>query len=129
MTHVDTHRNLNRWADIVALVAGVALIATSIWPTDFTADRDAPNEAIDPGLLVPLHIATGAAAILGVVLAQRADRRGLARLLLIGTAVVLLVGLFLFRDFGLRAIVTVLLPAIALFVTAFGVGPMPVNED
>ena len=128
MAAVADNRDTIRWADILALVASVTLIATSIWPTDFTVDADAPAEALNPGLLVPLHIGAGAAGILGVVLAQSAARRGLGRAVLVAAAVALLLGLFMFRDFGVRAIVTILLPALALLAGAFGVGPMPTDE-
>jgi hypothetical protein len=45
--------------------------------------------------------------------------------LLLVAALALVVLLFMFRDFGPRALLTVLLPAILLLLSATAVGPMP----
>jgi hypothetical protein len=67
----------------------------------------------------------GAFALASVAVAQRWKLRPLARALLAVAAVGLLIVLFMFRDFGPRAMLTVLLPAMLLLVSAFAVGPMP----
>jgi hypothetical protein len=60
-----------------------------------------------------------------VTVAQRWKLRSMGRTLVILAAAGLLVVVFTFDEFGLRALLTVLLPAILLLVSAFAVGPMP----
>ena len=67
----------------------------------------------------------GASALISVGIAQRWKLRGLARALLLVAALALVVLLFMFRDFGPRALLTVLLPAALLLLSATAVGPMP----
>jgi hypothetical protein len=42
-------------------------------------------------------------------------------------ALALLAGLVTFNDFGARALLTLLLPAVLLIVASLGIGPMPLT--
>ena len=52
-------------------------------------------------------------------------RRAIARTLLILGAAALIAVLLVFRDFGVRALLTALVPALALLVSSTAIGPMP----
>ena len=113
------------WADAVTIVTGFALLGLAIWPGPQSASAGAAREAGNPQLLWLAHAAGGALALAGVVVAQRWQRRPLARILLVIAALGLLAVLIVFRDFGPRALLTVLLPALLLLGTATAIGPMP----
>ena len=113
------------WADVLAIFTGLVLMALAIWPGAPTASAGAERETGDPQLLWIAQFVAGASAIAAVLVAQRWQRRPLARGLLILGAVVLLLVLLVFRDFGPRALFTVLLPAVAMLVAATAIGPLP----
>jgi hypothetical protein len=113
------------WADVLAIFTGLALLGLAIWPGPQSASAGAAREAGNPQLLWLAHAFAGAAALAGVGVAQRWELRPLGRALLILAAIALLGVLFGFRDFGPRALLTVLLPALLLLVSASAVGPIP----
>jgi len=115
-------RNL---ADLVTIVTGFALLGLAIWPGPQSASAGAAREAGNPQLLWIAHAAAGAVALAAVVSAQRWQLRQIARGLLVIAALGLLAVLLVFRDFGPRALMTVLLPALLLLGAATAVGPMP----
>ena len=117
-----TSRN---WADFLAIITGVALLAISIWPGEPTAGVDAARETGNLELAWYVRMIVGAMAILAVVVAQKWERRPIARALLIVGAHALLANLLIFRDFGARALLTFVLPAAALLLASTAIGPMP----
>src|SRR5688572_4672433 len=113
------------WADLLAIITGVILLGIAIWPNEASATSDADRETTLTQALWLVHLAAGALTLLAVYLSQRWQRRALGRALLVGSAVLLLGALVLFRDFTLRAMLTTIVPAIALLVSSFAIGPMP----
>jgi hypothetical protein len=113
------------WADVVAIFTGVALLGLSIWPGPPSASAGAARESGNPQLLWISHACAGALALVAVAAAQRWQLRPVARGLLVLAALGLLSVLVVFRDFGPRALLTVLLPALLLLGAATAIGPMP----
>jgi cytochrome bd-type quinol oxidase subunit 2 len=125
MNDVTQQAKVRNWADFLAILAGVYLLALSIWPGGHSASNEAAWESRYPQILWITRAITGIAAITAVVIAQRWKRRALARGLLLIAALALIGILLMFRDFGYRALVTVLLPGIALLIATIGIGPLP----
>jgi hypothetical protein len=113
------------WADLLTILTGVALLAVSIWPAEPTASVDAHVETGDPQAVWSVRLAAGVIALSGVFVAQSWRRRALARALIIGAALALLVSLAIFRDFGPRALLGNLLPGLILLATSVAIGPLP----
>jgi cytochrome bd-type quinol oxidase subunit 2 len=113
-----------RWADLLAIVTGVALLAIAIWPGEPTGSGGAATEFNQPRAAWLAHVLAGAMAILAVFMAQAPHRRMLARALLIFAGLLLLVTLVLTGGFGVRGLLSLGLPAAALLAAAFGVGPL-----
>jgi peptidoglycan/LPS O-acetylase OafA/YrhL len=113
------------WADVVAIVTGLALLGLAIWPGSPSASAGAAIESGRPDYLWLGHALAGGIALLGVTAAQRWGLRSLGRSLLIIAGLGLVALLVMFHEFGPRAILTVLLPALLLLAAAASVGPMP----
>ena len=113
------------WADVVAIFTGLALFGLAIWPGPQSASAGAAQEAGNPQLLWLAHASAGALSLAAVVAAQRWQLRPISRILLVVAALGLLSVLIVFRDFGPRALLTVLLPALLLLAASTSVGPMP----
>ena len=125
MVATTDNKQARHWADVLAILTGLVLMALAIWPGEPQASADAAREAGNPQLMWLAYIAAGGSAIAAVLVAQRWQRRPLARALLVLGALVLLAVLVVFRDFGPRALLTVLLPAVALLASATAIGPLP----
>lgn len=135
-TTVHPHRDLHQhhsgrarnWADFLAIVTGVALIASSLWPSGATAGEQAAREmgSLDTAYLV--RIIAGVLAIVAVAVAQGWRRRSVARVMLFGIAAALLVSVALLDDFGPRSLLTLLVPATLFCVAAVGLGPVHLDE-
>ena len=121
---LDRAANRN-WADLLAIVTAVSLIGISIWPGTPSTSIGADRETTATPALWLAHIASGSLVIMAVFIGQKWQNRSLARLLLVGGAIVLLGALLVFRDFTTRALLTTIVPALALLVSAFAIGPMP----
>jgi hypothetical protein len=113
------------WADLLAILTAVSLIAIAIWPGTPSASVDADRETTATPALWLAHIASGSLTMLAVFMAQRWQNRPVARILLVVAAIVLIGALVVFRDFTTRALLTTIIPALALLVSALAVGPMP----
>lgn len=113
------------WSDVLALVTGVALIGIVIWPGGPTANNAAAEELRFPVATWLVLASAGALALAGTTIAQRWSMRTLGRGLIALGGLLLLANLFFVRDFGLRSMLTLLLPGLALLASAFGAGPMP----
>lgn len=118
------HSESHKWSDIVVIVTGVALLAMAIWPGEPTASGDAASDLRVPGMAWIAHIVAGALAITSAFLAQWWGRRPLARILLVGAAILLAAVLLVSGTFDLRSMLTLGLPALLLLVSVFGIGPL-----
>lgn len=131
--HPDHHQHhagrARNWADFLAIVTGVALIASSLWPSGMTAGEQATRETgnLDTAYLV--RIIACVLAIGAVVVAQGWRRRSVARVMLFGIAAALLVSVALLDDFGPRSLLTLLGPAVLFCIAAVGLGPVHLDED
>ena len=125
MAGVTESGGSRNWADFLAIITGVALLAISIWPGEPTAGADAAREQGNLELAWYVRMVVGAMAILAVVVAQKWERRPIARGLLLLGALALLANLLIFRDFGPRALLSLVLPAAALLLASTAIGPMP----
>ncbi|MES2524894.1 MAG: hypothetical protein V4617_19505 [Gemmatimonadota bacterium] len=131
-TTVPASPATRHWSDLLAIVVGVVLLGLAIWPGDSNASRGAAADVGSPQWVWIAHIVAALAALSSVFLAQRRERSGLPRLLLLLGAVALLavfVIALMAGDTGTRAWLTLLLPAVLLFVASAGVGPMPRRLD
>jgi hypothetical protein len=113
------------WADVVVILTGMVLLGLALRPGEHNANTDAAREAGEARTLWAAHAVAGAMAITSVFAAQH-DRYGwLARVLLVLAGAALIGSLVLFNDFGVRAMLTMLLPGLLLLLAATSVGPMP----
>jgi hypothetical protein len=110
------------WADTLAIFTGVALLGLAIWAGANSASVGAAQEPGNLDVLWLVHALAGLTTLAGVTIAEQWKLRSFGRTLMMVAAGGLLVVLFTFDDFGLRALLTVLVPAILLLVAAF-VGP------
>jgi peptidoglycan/LPS O-acetylase OafA/YrhL len=122
---ISESRQGRHWADVLAILTGLVLMALAIWPGEPQANADAAREAGNPQLQWLAYVVAGGSAIAAVLIAQRWNRRPLARGLLALGGLTLLAVLLVFQDFGPRALLTMLLQAIALLTSAVAIGPMP----
>ena len=110
--------------DFLVILVGVALLGFAMWAGPL-ALGDSQGEIADPNLVWAIYFFAGAFAIASQFVGQWWRRRGIARALLVVAALALLGGLAGYRDFGARALLTMLLPAIVLLAAVPMVGPMP----
>ena len=122
MTTSATRRH---WADVIVIFTGLVLLGLAIWPGEHNANTDAAREAGEVRLLWGAHALAGAMAIGSVFIAQQDRFRVLARILLVLAGAALIGALVLFNDYGVRAMLTMLLPGLLLLLAATSVGPMP----
>lgn len=117
------------WPYFLAILTGVSLIGLALWPGDWSGSRSSDLQTRNSDVLWLVHALTGATAILAVFLARRRPWRPAARLLLTLAAVTLLATLLLFRDFSMRPLLTLIVPAVALVVAALAMGRVPGGDD
>jgi peptidoglycan/LPS O-acetylase OafA/YrhL len=116
------------WADFVAILTGVALLAMAIWPRQSSISEEAARELGSPDFAWIAWIVAGFSALAAVLLAQRWRRPALSRGLLMAGGAALLIGYIISGDLlSMPSLLTLLLPAVALFASSMGVGPMPRN--
>ena len=112
-------------AGVAVILTGVILLALAIWPGDPTASAGAARELGRPVFAWASHGIAGILAIGAVFVAQRDRWRALGRVMLVLGGVLLLAALVMARDFGARALLTLLLPAVVLLASATALGPLP----
>ncbi len=120
-------RSSRGWADLLAIMTGLALIALSIWPSGATAGDDAELQLGQPDIAYVVRIAAGIMAVFAVFIAQRWRNRNTGRVLLIAAAIALVALLAASRDFGARSLFQTLVPAALLGLAATAVGPLPAD--
>jgi len=118
-------RTRRHWADVAVIVVGLGLFGLAVWFPPFTTTAGA-GEVRAVHSVWPIYAVSGGLTLIALLAGQRWEWRNFARLLLIAAVVVLAVGLFTgFRDLGLTAWLTVIIPAIVLLVAIPFFGPMP----
>ncbi len=128
MTETHSSPSTRHWADVLAILVGVSLLALATWPGEQNAAPDASRDLGRPQLAQMMHVLAGGMTILALFVAQRAERRGIARLMMLAGVVGLLVAFAAALTTGTagpRTWLTLLLPAALLGLAALRVGPMP----
>ncbi len=120
MTDSPTIQRWRQWADLVALVAGVAAVGLAMWP-NLAADEGGSDVGVGSSAIA--CIVAGALAVIGVFRAQRSP--GSARIPLALGGLLLILTPFVFGGAAgyvptLQIICGVLMLAAAPFI-----GPMP----
>ena len=124
---IESTRRRRTVVDFLVIFTGVALIGFAMWALPL-ALGDSQEELANVNLAWIIYFAAGALALASQFVGQWWRRRNAARILLALGAVLLFIGLTAFRDFGPRALLTMLLPAILLLIAIPMVGPMPDPE-
>ncbi len=118
-------RTRRHWADVAVIVVGLGLFGLAVWFPPFTTTAGA-GEVRAVHSVWPIYAVAGGLTLIALLAGQRWQWRNLARLLLIAAVVVLAVGLFTgFRDLGMTAWLTVIIPGIVLLIATPFFGPMP----
>ena len=118
-------RTRRHWADVAVIVVGLGLFGLAVWFPPFTTTAGA-GEVRAVHSVWPIYALAGGLTLIALLAGQRWEWRNFARLLLIAAVVVLAVGLFTgFRELGLTAWLTVIMPAIVLLIAIPFFGPMP----
>ncbi len=120
----NTPKARRHWADVAVIVAGLGLFGLAIWFPPFTTTAGAGEARVHT--LWPIYGLAGGLSLIALFVGQRWQFRNLARLMLIAAVCVLIYGLFTgFRELGIAAWLTVIVPGILLLVATPFFGPMP----
>jgi hypothetical protein len=115
-------RQRRHWADVVAILAGLMLMGLAIWPVPFVDTRETGDRL---GVWW-IYALAGGLTLVGVFLGQRWAWRQIARALMVAAVAVLLYGLVtVFRDLGIAALLTALVPGLLILLAVPFFGPMP----
>ena len=119
-------RTRRHWADVAVILVGLGLFGLAVWFPPFTTTAGGADEFKSVPTLWPYYAGAGGLTLIALFLGQRWEWRTLARLMLVGAVIVLVIGLFsVFRGLGPVAWITVIIPGIVLLVAAPFFGPMP----
>ena len=111
-------------ADFFAILIGMSLLGMALYGGSLIAGAE--GEEIRHGQLVWLvYFVTGSVALIASGMAQYERWQTIARIVLAVDGLILLGGLVLFNNFGVRALLTVALPGVALIVLSRFLGPLP----
>ena len=118
---IETSRQL---ADFFAILIGMSLLGMALYGGSLIATGE--GEEIRYGQLVWLvYFVTGSVALIATGMAQWERWQSIARIVLAVDGLALLAGLVAFNNFGVRALLTVALPGIALIALSRFLGPIP----
>jgi len=118
-------RTRRHWADVAVIVVGLGLFGLAVWFPPFTTTAGA-GEVRGVHSVWPTYAMAGGLTLIALLAGQRWQWRNFARLLLVAAVVVLVVGLFTgFRELGMAAWLTVIIPALVLLIATPFFGPMP----
>jgi hypothetical protein len=125
----NTSRGRRHWADVAVIIAGLGLFGLAVWFPPFTTTTGAEEVRHVHGLW-PIYALAGGLSLIALFVGQRWEWRNLARFMLTGAVAVLVYGLFTgFRELGVAAWLTVILPALLLLVAIPFFGPMPRSAE
>jgi hypothetical protein len=116
-----------RFANIAVIIAGIWVLLISVWSPEAAGPREQQIEVARQDTWFYALWISGTLAIAAVFVALR--NALLARVLLAGGAVTLLIGLFGFRAFGTLAWGTLIIPALLMFAAIPFMGPLPTPEQ
>jgi O-antigen/teichoic acid export membrane protein len=121
MLHTSDGPRARHWSNVVLIFTGLLLAGFAIWAAPLFGDPATVDS-------VATWVVYGGAAMLSLgalFIAQRRAGQTLSRLLVAAACVVLVIGLFMFREAGWRVWLTIIIPAIALMSTIPFLGRMP----
>jgi len=111
-------------ADLFAILLGMSLLGMALYGGSLIATGE--GEEIRYGQIVWLvYFLTGTIALIATGMAQWERWQTIARIVLAVDGLLLLAGLLAFNNFGVRALLTVALPGVALIVLSRFLGPLP----
>jgi len=111
-------------ADLFAILIGMSLLGMALYGGSLIATGEGAE--IRYGQVVWLvYFLSGTVALIATGFAQYERYQTPARIVLAVNGVALLGGLVAFNNFGLRALLTVALPGVALIVLSRFLGPLP----
>ena len=123
-TAAPAFENSRQIADFFAILLGMSLLGMALYGGSLIATGE--NEEIRHGQLVWLvYFVTGSVALIATGMAQWERWQRIARIVLAVDGLALLGGLVAFNNFGVRALLTVALPGVALIVLSRFLGPLP----
>src|SRR3954463_9986453 len=106
----NSPRERRHWADVAVIIAGLGLFGLAVWFPPFTTTTGA-EEVHHVHALWPIYALAGGLSLVALFVGQRWELRKLARFLLIAAVAVLVYGFFTgFRQFGIAAWLTVIVP-------------------
>jgi hypothetical protein len=118
-------RTRRHWADVAVIIVGLGLFGLAVWFPPFTTTAGADDVRSAPAVW-PTYALAGGLTLIALFAGQRWQWRTVARLLLIAAVIVLAAGLFTgFRQLGMIAWLTIIIPAIVLLIATPFFGPMP----
>lgn len=123
MTLPRTEPERRQWADLAIIIVALTLLGMAIWGGPILTE--AGEEIAYTHAVWLTYAGAGALSLAAVLAAQRPSLRGLARALVIIAALGLLVSLLAYRDFGMRAVLTHIIPALILAFASRDLGPVP----
>jgi hypothetical protein len=122
-------RTRRHWADVAVIVVGLGLFGLAVWFPPFTTTAGA-GEVRSAPTVWPIYALAGGLTLIALFAGQRWQWRNIARLLLVVAVLVLVVGLFTgFRELGMAAWLTVIIPGIVLLIATPFFGPMPRSAE
>lgn len=111
-------------ADFFAILLGMSLLGMALYGGSLIATGE--GEEIRHGQIVWLvYFVTGSVALIASGMAQWERWQTIARIVLAVDGLALLGGLVAFNNFGVRALLTVALPGVALIMLSRFLGPLP----
>src|SRR3954463_3383411 len=121
----NTNREQRHWADVAVIIAALGLFGLAIWFPPFTTTTGAEGVR-HVHALWPIYALSGGLSLVALFAGQRWEFRNLARFLLLAAVAVLVCGLFTgFRELGIAAWLTMIVPGLLLLGAIPFFGPMP----
>ena len=123
-TNTTATENSRQLADFFAILLGMSLLGMALYGGSLIATGE--GEEIRHGQLVWLvYFVTGSVALIATGMAQWERWHTIARIVLAVDGLILLGGLVLFNNFGIRALLTVAVPGVAFIALSRFLGPLP----